>query len=292
MKLSCVVIWYNPDDSCVQNIKTYHDLLDRVYVVDNSDKDNSSLLTGIDNIDYTPNLSNLGIAKAQNIGCRKALEEGYKWCMTMDQDSFWDKEQLKEYIDRVEECIRSEKVYSFGICTAGDPVLPYTHKFKQFIKKVIHYKSKVIIHPDREYIDIVIASGNIISLDKWNELDGFNEELFIDEVDNEFCLRLNDMYPKSILMFNDIKMNHHLGEPKRTLFFRLDFHSGVRLYYCVRNVMYVTQRYPDYDKKYRRRESYRRVFFQNIRDLRFKDVSWMIKGYIAYKKGITGKYHK
>jgi rhamnosyltransferase len=60
----------------------------------------------IDNVLYYPNYQNFGIAKALNIGCQKALDEGYEWVLTMDQDSFWSNpEELQRYIQF------SEKLY-------------------------------------------------------------------------------------------------------------------------------------------------------------------------------------
>ena len=65
---------------------------------DNSFTDNSTLAAECLNSLYIPNRSNMGIAKATNIGCQKALSDGFKWIMTMDQDSSWDFEELNKYL--------------------------------------------------------------------------------------------------------------------------------------------------------------------------------------------------
>ena len=41
-----------------------------------------------------------------------------------------------------------------------------------------------------EYPERVIASGNIINLQAWNKVGRFDNSLFIDEVDHDFCHRL------------------------------------------------------------------------------------------------------
>lgn len=104
--LAGVVVWYNPDVQEVENIKTYLGFLSSLYVVDNSAGDNSALLdqlgVGSDRVEYIPNLDNLGIATALNKGCRRALEQGYEWIVTMDQDSCFDAVELTKFINAFE----------------------------------------------------------------------------------------------------------------------------------------------------------------------------------------------
>lgn len=292
MKLCAVVIWYNPDEKCVKNISSYLNFCSRVYVVDNSVVNNAGLLNGVDKIDYISLGDNKGIAYAQNIGCDKALSEGFSWCMTMDQDSFWKKEELEKYLSIVEKYVDTKTVYSFGPNHDTPKVRCYYQEFKNWVKKIINYHQNLPVAQQLEVenTDILIASGNIISLPKWKEAGCFDEKLFIDEVDHEFCLRLGAKFGNCILKINTVYLNHMLGDPKDTLFTRIDFHSGVRLYYCVRNCLYVCKQYPEYNIKYHRIGSYKELLWENIRDFRFKDVNYMLKGFWAYKNNITGKY--
>ena len=87
----------------MQNALSYAWYFDQIFIVDNTEGDNSSLAAQIPNAIYIPNGKNLGIAKALNQGIEAALSENtkgrdYRWGMTMDQDSAWDKEQLVQYI--------------------------------------------------------------------------------------------------------------------------------------------------------------------------------------------------
>ena len=78
--LSCVVVWYNPSEKELKNIESYYGHLERIYIIDNSDNNNSELIDSIDlskrKIKYFPNYSNLGIASALNKGCISAIENG------------------------------------------------------------------------------------------------------------------------------------------------------------------------------------------------------------------------
>lgn len=290
MNLCVVVVLYNPDNNCVNNIFSYLDFCSKVFVVDNSTTNNANLLNGIDKIDYISLGENKGIAYAQNIGCDKALKEGFSWCMTMDQDSFWKKNELEKYLSVVERYVDQNTVYSFGPNHDTPKVKCYCQGIKNWVKKVLNYHQNQPIVQDVEYTDILISSGNIILLEKWKEVGCFDEKLFIDEVDHEFSLRLGARFGNCILKINTVYLNHMLGEPKDTLFKRIDFHSGVRLYYCVRNCLYVCKQYPEYNIKYHRIRSYKELFWENMRDFRFKDVYYMLKGYFAYRNNITGKY--
>ena len=92
--LSSVTVWYNPSPQDVNSIKSYNSFFDKIYIIDNSSKDNGELAGQISNAVYLPNNENLGIARALNIGCKKAMGDGFKWVMTMDQDSSWNKDVL------------------------------------------------------------------------------------------------------------------------------------------------------------------------------------------------------
>ena len=100
MKIAGTVVWYNPDSENSKNIKTYIDYVEKLYIIDNSKKDNKKLSEELNNkkIEYIYNNGkNLGISRALNLACEKAEEKGFSWMLTMDQDSSFDSENIKEY---------------------------------------------------------------------------------------------------------------------------------------------------------------------------------------------------
>ena len=40
MKIPATVIWYNPDDENIKNIRTYIDYVEKLYIIDNSKENN------------------------------------------------------------------------------------------------------------------------------------------------------------------------------------------------------------------------------------------------------------
>src|SRR5574344_968134 len=105
MNVVAVVVWYNPDEKNRVNITSYIPFVEKAYIIDNSENDNSKYLTDIplsERIVYIPNFNNYGIATAQNMACKKAYEEGYSWALLMDQDSYFV-DSAKTYREKADE---------------------------------------------------------------------------------------------------------------------------------------------------------------------------------------------
>ena len=49
MKVAGTVVWYNPNNENVGNIKTYIDYVEKLYIVDNSKKNNRKLSEKLNN---------------------------------------------------------------------------------------------------------------------------------------------------------------------------------------------------------------------------------------------------
>jgi rhamnosyltransferase len=228
MKLAACVVLYYPEDSLLSNIDSYKDYVSTIYVVDNSERSNMDLVSAIvtdKKIKYIPLTQNLGIAKALNIGCEAALNDGYDWILTMDQDS----SVICTRIFNVSE----PTLESYNVAIVAARHTEHLPKVKEFQLA------------DFNLIKTVITSGNVLNLKAWRNVHGFNENFFIDEVDNEFCLRLND-YGYKILVTKKISLSHNLGEQYSkglAAFRKLSKHSPLRMYYMTRNNLYLWKKY-------------------------------------------------
>lgn len=279
MKLCAVVIWYNPDQLAVENILRYCKLCTQVYIVDNSDGDNSSLAKNIPNGKYFANLQNKGIAAALNDGCSFALADGFQWCMTMDQDSSWDEAVLTQFFSEIKKQQGGKQV-SFA------PT--HTNEIKSLVGEV-KYAVQGTCNTEVNFPDKVMTSGNVIDLAVWKAVGKFNEDLFIDEVDHEFCYRLWE-HGYKICEFPQIFMKHTLGHVKRTFLPRPCKHSGVRLYYIFRNMLYVKTNFP----KFYNRNGYGKYmvisYLQKILEGKWSDISFIRQGIKDAKRGRFGRY--
>lgn len=288
--IAVVVVWYNSKQKFIQNIMSYSWYFRKIYIVDNSTNDNSSLANQIENAEYIPNLENLGIAAALNLGCKKAMNEGFLWCMTMDQDSYWNKEQLENFINTsLNEIKKDDSLKSiaprYDEPTVQPSVLGIIKRrlFSILTKQKI---KKTLLNTTQEYVDSVICSGNIIELSAWNKIGYFNERLFIDEVDHDFCFRLRNNNLK-ILKLNQFYLNHFLGEaPKQLIFPKRFHHNNFRLYYIIRNRLYIIKNYPDMAKKYNYKKKLYDVIISTCIFNRnaIKNIKTLINALSDYKK--------
>ena len=100
----------------------------------------------------------------------------------------------------------------------------------------------------------VITSGNIIDVNNAVSIGGFDEALFIDEVDHEFCFRgiKNGLFIYQCT--RGIYLLHKIGNPIEIKImgkvYHPPAHNYVRTYYIIRNRLYMIRRYWNLDIKW------------------------------------------
>ncbi len=277
-RIAAIVVLYNPESSVLENILTYQNQVDFIYVVDNSIVKNQILLDEIiklKNIEIIKNPSNIGIAEALNIAAHRAISNGFDFILTMDQDSKATKLMVENLIEK------ALAIYDLAIISPRHTNVNY----KSFNSET-----------DIEEVQIVMTSGNLLSLNAYELVGGFDAELFIDYVDIDLCFKLilNDL---KIIRVNSVSIEHQEGNLKTVTCFNWKFrpfnHSPVRWYYKIRNFNYMNNKYSDRFREYFRDEKKRIIkdlmkilFFENTKIAKF---SFALKGYLDYKKGIVGK---
>lgn len=236
MKLAGVVILYNPDESIIDNINSYIEDVDYIYILDNTEDYSNFSNIAFSRLKkrqyhYIPFRKNMGIAYALNYVIR--ISQAYDFLLTMDQDSKFSKGMLEKYKDKI------SKFYQSNVAMYA---VNYNSK----------WSDEATIRLPHE-VERAITSGSIVDLAKARAIGGFDEKLFIDEVDHEFCLRaIKNGY--KIIEFSDIYLIHHLGTPISKSILGYCFgstnHNGLRKYYITRNKIYVMKKYPHIRKEY------------------------------------------
>jgi rhamnosyltransferase len=237
-KIAGCVVLYHPNSTVLSNIDSYYNNIDYLIVVDNSTTSDTSLINELNS--FFPNTvylflnQNAGIAAALNIACKIAVEKGYNWLLTMDQDSNFKDNQLSEMISNIP--IITSQFPDVGIIT------PQHVLHEQHIPKV---SAKYTVR------NIAMTSGNLLNLYAFKECGPFNEKLFMDFVDYEYCLRLRKSNYK-IIQDNAIHLNHSLGNYKIRKFFKqkIGNHNAQRRYYMTRNSLYVAFKYLRQDRNF------------------------------------------
>ena len=275
-RISATVIWYNPDDENIKNIRTYIDYVEKLYIIDNSKENNKKLADSLNNLktEYIYNDKNLGIAKALNLACEKAANDNFEWLLTMDQDSSFDSNSIKSYFRTFEKMTKN----NVGIISPR-------HILKNDIDKFSDDKESI-------EIDHVMTSGNLLNLKIWEEIGKFDENLFIDEVDSEICFRIIESGYK-VIQLNKIRMFHELGNLQKRNFFTRKIsvlnHNHIRKYYIMRNKFYMLKKY----KKYRLRYIYyilndffKVIFYEKDK---LRKLKYMFKGITDFMKNKMGE---
>ena len=226
--ISGCVILYNPNAIVIDNIITYIDKLHILYVVDNSDKHNEGVIKQLlalsNKVIYVDNGGNIGIATALNKACNLACNAGYKWMLTMDQDSFFSDTSFFELIGNK----NNPKVAIYAAS--------YTNEYDRWVKE---------FDLNFDEVHYLITSANVLSLNAWKHVNGFEDKLFIDEVDHDFCLKLRKLN-YVLLSSKQLFLQHAVGEISETsvkIKPKLNLHQPIRYYYIARNGLYICKKY-------------------------------------------------
>ena len=202
MCIAGVVVLYNPDYEVLSNIRSYIEELDVLYALDNSDVVNEKLilkLKEMPRIKYISMGRNRGVSYALNYALKAT--EFYQFLLTMDQDSKFYSGMMKKY-----------KAILHDNYSNDNSIAMYAVNVNSFEET----NCVPVI------VDHAITSGFVVNVQIANELGGLDDNLFIDEVDDEFCYRAQ-RHGYKILKLPNVCLFHHLDNPIQGSFFGRKF---------------------------------------------------------------------
>lgn len=277
LNIAGVVILYYPDQDLFDRIKTYIDYVDKLYVIDNSETSQPFSMPH-HKIVYRSDGMNKGIAHRLNQCADSALAENFKWLLTMDQDSFFPEGTLLKYFNCVKTYGAKDEVAMFGV---------------QY-EKLPSDSTQCL----PEEVEHLITSGSILNLNIFQRIGPFDEALFIDKVDYEYCLR-SRIEKYKIVRFNNIFLEHSLGKivyGRSLKNFRVTprvIHAPIRIYYILRNYFYLKEKYkkhPELNLKEMKKENWTRIKNNLLYGSQKMDVlKKIIKGIFDFKRNKMGK---
>ena len=288
-KVVAIIISYNPDNNLLDSVNLLKNQVEKIIIVDNGSKKekvkNINLIRDIDKekIEVIFNEENLGIATALNIGIKEGLKQGYNWILTMDQDSKCSENMVKKMFEVYNGIDEKERRDILSI-------------FPNFVDERIQSIEENSDMNPYEYVDADITSGNLLKAEVFDKVGFFDDSLFIDLVDTDFCMKLNEKNIKMIKV-RDAILYHSLGESQsvKSVFgkFNTSNHSALRRYYMTRNRFYTWEKYKDLnsftlnrDKKLFKKEFVKIILGEKDK---MNKIKMVFKGYKDYKKGIRGK---
>lgn len=184
-----------------------------------------------DSVELVENPENLGVAAALNQAARRAQALGFEWLLCFDQDS----EPAPELLAHLTEAYRSlpdpRKLGMIGsnFLVEGELFYPCERMNAMTVEQ-----------------PCLITSGSLLSLRAFAQVGPFRDELFIDGVDSEYCLRLRREGFKVLASCRPL-MRHSLGNIRvHPLLWkrpRITHHSALRRYYMTRNAIVIARQY-------------------------------------------------
>ena len=228
-----IVVTYEPGPELVANIKALRPQVQRLIVVENgsSPEKREVVCVAADTmgIELIENGRNLGIAAALNRGVQRAMEQGAEWVFLFDQDS----QVTPGFVEAMVRAYRGSRW--------GERLKILTPQYRDVATGAVLPAMRA-----KEGIAIAWTSGSLVRVETLRKFGLFREELFIDEVDHEYSLRLR----RAGMVLDetaDATLLHALGSPARHRMLGREFcvtnYSAVRRYYQERNKVWMARQY-------------------------------------------------
>ena len=237
------VVTYHPDAALGDRFSALAKRLPKWLIVDNASPDDDlqrlrKLASGP--VELVENPENLGVATALNQAARRAHALGFEWLLSFDQDS----EPARGFVAGLIDAYRADPDRArMAMLGTNFWVNNTDHDFFHCVDT----GAKTLEQPT------VITSGSLVSLRAWSRVGPFRDDLFIDGVDSEFCLRLRAHGFKVAATCIPL-MRHNLGELRvhRVLWKqpRITHHSALRRYYMTRNAIVIARQYRDAEREW------------------------------------------
>lgn len=161
-----------------------------------------------------------------------AKKDGYKYLLLLDQDSIFKIEDIRKMFQE----IRNHASKDIGIYT---PEIHYMKGNGEIRARTVQTKPSTVFSE----ISWAITSGSVVSLEVYSQSSGFDEFLFIDRVDYEYCVQLRKLGFKTVRISGAI-LYQFLGETQGGIF-KFSGHNPIRHYYIFRNRLYLVQKYKE-----------------------------------------------
>lgn len=222
--IGAVIVSFNGFNTIEKTAKAVIDQVGEVVIVDNGSCDQTrkilKYLDKFENLKVIYLGTNVGIGAALNIGIKHFDKKNIQWVLTLDQDSIISRKMIDEFISYK---ARNQHIEMMS------PVI-------QGLDSEISSDTEALV---------VITSGHLVKLSLITFLGGYNEKLFIDSVDFDFCLTAA-LHGKITTKVKSASMIHQLGEPLTKSPILKKFytnHSPLRRYYMSRNFVDLAVRF-------------------------------------------------
>ena len=240
--VAAIVVLYNPQVERLSELfASLNGQVKSIIAVNNSElitDDCKELLSGINNLIHRELGGNRGIAAAQNQGIDLAETLKHTHVLLLDQDSVLAPGFVEQLLSSEMRLVKAGK----KVAAVGPLYVEQKNATKSF---AIRYgwlvANKNQIDSNELYIqsDCLIASGALIRISVFREIGKLLEDLFIDCVDTEWCIRALKTGWECFIIPRAV-MQHSIGDEALKFMGRnVTLHNDTRHYYMIRNAIYL-----------------------------------------------------
>jgi rhamnosyltransferase len=255
-RISSITVAFNPGASrLAQQLAALAGQVNEIVVVDNGSQPSIDTLFAR----HAPNhlefrepalrvvtlRENEGIARGLNVGIDAARASGAEFVLLLDHDSV----PARDMVELMVAAYRREEAQAGAarIAAMGPRVKDFRdareYPFIRLGWLRNHHLRCGDAGDDVVECDFLISSGTLLPVASFDAIGPFEEDLFIDSVDREWCFRARagGFVLKGVCA---AQLDHRLGDHRRSVAggIELIVHSPERLYYMTRNRMLLYQR--------------------------------------------------
>lgn len=280
VSVCAVIVTYNPADDLLQNVMMLSPQVGAVVIVDNGSR--AAVLERLQSLEekgsctVIRNGSNLGVAAALNIGFRFAIDNRYEWIVAFDQDSTVNDGFIRALLDTA------------AAAPAAGLISP------TYIDRQLRIEMPMPTSRSGEPLT-AMTSGSMLHRSTFLQAGPFDERLFIDLVDSEYCLRIRSM-GMHIARSDRAVLLHSLGNTSFRRFLGRKLvasnHTPARRYYMTRNRLFVLFHYAR-DWNWIRSDLYE--IFRELLAILFVEkqklakIGYMMRGAFDFTRGKWGR---
>jgi rhamnosyltransferase len=219
MRTFACVVTYEPDLAILtRNLSAVMSQVEGVVVVDNNSSNVAAIAEGLpDGVTLERLPANRGLSVAMNVAVRSALQSGAVAVVMLDQDSIVGPVLVQTLHDDLEQ----------------DPSLAVVGPH---ISDRNLGEERVPMVNGLERVNACITSGSMVRVTDWERVGGWDEGLFIDYVDFDFCLRLR-LAGRAIAIDDRAVLDHSIGSARRAGAFVAWGHGAARLEHMAKDVL-------------------------------------------------------
>ena len=224
------VVTHDPDAGLAGRLASLAAQAEALVVVDNGSADLAAIEAAARaaGARLIANPRNLGIAAALNQAAALAREENFAWLATFDHDSLAPRGALGALLDLAERLPDRERA----------AVLAMSPRDRATGRSYAGAADTLAEGSGWREVRVAISSGSLVRLAAFEEVGPFDEPLFIDGVDHDFCLRCRAGGWR-IVEASEVQLDHSLGAIGHARVagrrIAISNHSADRRYYMARN---------------------------------------------------------